>query len=117
PSVSFLIIRKKDTTISNKITVNGNADINDAVCRASKPPAINRTTAIAVIKIPQIIFTTSFGLKLPLAVILPQLYVAESAEVTSTVNIKKIAKTDHRFVIGALPKVWNSANAMHSLTV
>src|SRR5699024_6047019 len=72
-TVSFLTILINATTISSKITVNGSADVSDAVCNAFKPPANNRTTAIAVIRTPQMIFTINAGFKLPLDVILPNI--------------------------------------------
>jgi hypothetical protein len=82
------------------ITVNGSAEIKDAVCKAFRPPATNRTAAIAAIKKPQIILTTNDGVKLPFDVILAKIYVAESADVTKKVKISRIDNRDKTVVNG-----------------
>lgn len=103
-------------SISNNIKVNGRENTSDAVCNAFNPPAIISTTAIAVINIPQIISPVSPGLRLPFDVMLPKIYVAESADVTRNVKIKNIASTDITSVNGRPTNVLNNTTDKSLLT-
>lgn len=58
---------------SRSNTVNGSAAINEAVCKASRPPAYSKTAEMAAISEPQTIFANLGGFKLPEVVILARI--------------------------------------------
>ncbi len=70
--------------------MNGSADTSEAVCRPSSPLLNSRTAAMAPISKPQTIRGNSGGFKVPLAVITPRIYVAESADVIKNVKISRM---------------------------
>ena len=81
----------KDTIISSIIKENGKAATISRFCRAVKPSADNKITAIEDCAIPQTTFTIFDGFKEPFVVCIPRTNVAESADVIKKVLINMTA--------------------------
>src|SRR5699024_10080938 len=88
------------TSNNNKTTVKGKADISEAVSNASKPPVKRSTATTNDTSAPQTTVVNNGGCKLPFAVMLAKIYVAESADVTKNVKINKSATIDKNVVKG-----------------
>ena len=78
----------KETIISNMMKENGKAATMSILCKASRPSADNKMTAMADCARPQITFTILDGSNEPFVVCMPNTNVAESAEVMKNVLIK-----------------------------
>ena len=96
-------------TIRMRMTVNGNAEMREAVCNPSRPLAMSRTAAMPPSNTPQTMRTARGGFKLPFVVILLMIYVAESADVIKNVRINIIDKIDKRKLNGNSANVTNKA--------
>ncbi len=94
------------------IKENGKAATISKFCKAVKPSADNKITAIEDCAIPQTTFTMFDGFREPPVVCIPRTNVAESADVIKKVLIKITATIDNTIDIGNSLKTANNVSSV-----